>query len=113
MIFWAAQDREFHVSFRLPLKWSVEYQFRSTDGDEPVAATPESIAKALQGEVEKKIEKRTRDGVIDYQIPAEKCERRKVGKRDALSCVAGFKKQSGEAMRSIWCGCIADSLGRE
>ena len=115
------QDREFHVSFRLPLKWSVQLQNRWTDAggekattlslrdpksnvpvglyyrlfEDPRPLPAEALAQALQEEVDKKVALRANQGLINYRISTENCERRQAGTRQALSCIAQYNNAGG------------------
>ena len=91
------EDPEFRVAFRVPLKWSVQHQSRWTDaagpattlnlrhpeGKAPVGlyyrledlspASAEAIAQALQVEVDKKVDLRTRQGLQNYRVRTGNC----------------------------------------
>jgi len=115
------EDREFHVIFQLPPKWSIQTQGRGADAGvgEPLQrgarftsvnlrnpewktpvriyyrlntqpTPPEEIVQSLQDMVQKKIDQRTREGFSNYHIRAENCERRQVGTRPGLSCIAEY-----------------------
>ncbi len=114
-------DNQYHVGFRLPMKWKVVRQTRFEDGGDRAATITTydaeskldvgiyyrletrsvgaaAIDDALRQEIGKKVNLRTRQGLKNYAIKDGDCGFRMIGDRRALACIATFS--SGKESKS-------------